>query len=700
MGGLDLNQYKDEDERQDINPHRVQDLKDRLNGCAVDFLNYILPGGKVRGHEYIVGTLEGGDGRSTSINIAPGKVGVGSDFATGETTGDLIDVYCKARNVDFKTALSELESWLGMPTILKEIKNPKIISPLLPEGVDLSSIPTKNITIYKYQDYDLNTILTIKRVVHSTGAKDFYPEFPDGSRTIPDNFIRPLYNLPGINNSNKVIIVEGEKPADYLISLGLVATTNIGGANAPLEKTDCKPLEGKDIVLWPDNDDAGIQHQKRWFERLKKMNVGIIRLVQPPRNAGDKWDAADCEPRKVKQLLKVARIIHRPVDVMADEFLAKSYDESPPKREYLIEGGFALNSMSILAAEGGTGKSFMFLDLAVKVAYGTVMFDESFGGRVMKNGNVVYLSAEDGRPDIHERINMVDSASPPRRFKNSKYELRIIPIPSLGVTFPLFFIKDGQLIESLNWSKIREGILEMNDVALIILDPLSMLVHADVNADPAMGALVCAEFNRLAVETNSSVLVSHHFSKGNYDVEIDTPEQARQHVRGTTALVDSARNVFCIWRATKEQAEKSCSTLGVPYKRNIIFRGATVKSNYLTEDAIKILKRSETTGVLECIETDYDTSSTQEKTENLIIIEHAIEVAISDQVKKGRPFKKIIDTDVDKYTRNMISNSGRKISSIVQDLVDDKKLIKNDITGELDKTDGELAKKWREKGDV
>ena len=98
MGCIDLNQFKYES--QDVNPNRVSDLKYRLEPYAVDFLQHILPDGRVRGKEYVVGTLEGGRGKSTSISLAPGKIGVGSDFATGEKTGDLIDVYKHARNLD------------------------------------------------------------------------------------------------------------------------------------------------------------------------------------------------------------------------------------------------------------------------------------------------------------------------------------------------------------------------------------------------------------------------------------------------------------------------------------------------------------------------------------------------------------------------------------------------------------------------
>jgi RecA-family ATPase len=393
---------------------------------------------------------------------------------------------------------------------------------------------------------------------------------------------------------------------------------------------------------------------------------------------------------------------------MADEFSAKSYDEHPPVREFLIDGGFALNSASILAAEGGTGKSFMFLDLAIKIAYGTIYQDKSFGGSIQQNGNVIYFSAEDGRPDIHERINLVDIGNPPRRFRKSPHELRIIPMPSLGVTFPLFYMKDGLLTESDQWSRIRESILEMDNVKLLIFDPLSMLVHADVNADPSMGSIVMAEFNRLAVETGAAVLISHHFSKGNYDIAIESPEQARQHVRGTTALVDSARNVFCIWKATESQARDSCAKLGKEYERNKIFMGATVKSNYLTQDALKVFERNSFTGVLTCVDDNYDSSRKDDARKSGNILRDEVRRIIEYKAEMGNPVKmkgpgSLSGETLEPQFQPLLRAKGA-IEATIKDLIVHGEVFMNDADDgdrwKLDVPGGNYYDKWKEAGHI
>jgi len=68
---------------------------------------------------------------------------------------------------------------------------------------------------------------------------------------------KPLYALHRITSNPKAIvwIIEGEQKADALNELGLVATTSGGATSA--DTTDWKPLSGKTIKIFPDNDDAG-----------------------------------------------------------------------------------------------------------------------------------------------------------------------------------------------------------------------------------------------------------------------------------------------------------------------------------------------------------------------------------------------------------------------------------------------------------
>lgn len=71
------------------------------------------------------------------------------------------------------------------------------------------------------------------------------------------------YNLPNCLNAiqakKAIFIVEGEKDAQALISLGLNATSNPGGAEKWLPSMS-ELLAGADLVILPDNDDTGRNH--------------------------------------------------------------------------------------------------------------------------------------------------------------------------------------------------------------------------------------------------------------------------------------------------------------------------------------------------------------------------------------------------------------------------------------------------------
>ncbi|WP_292924988.1 DUF3987 domain-containing protein [Nitrosomonas sp.] len=113
-----------------------------------------------------------------------------------------------------------------------------------------------------------------------------------GSATEP----HPLFGLDVLNQAEfkrAVFIVEGEKAAAALQSLGLVAITSQGGSNAA-HKTDWKSLNGRELVyLLPDNDEAGESYIKTVATILMSLDkppaLFIVRLPNLPP-AGDVVD--------------------------------------------------------------------------------------------------------------------------------------------------------------------------------------------------------------------------------------------------------------------------------------------------------------------------------------------------------------------------------------------------------------------------
>jgi hypothetical protein len=118
---------------------------------------------------------------------------------------------------------------------------------------------------------------------------------------------RVLYHLPDVLLAPEVWIVEGEKDADTLTELGLIATCNVGGAGKWLEGyTDS--LEGKDVVICGDNDDAGRAHVLLVRDSLagKVKSTRVVRVPEPHKDVSDYVAAVG--PVKAKESLLTAAL--------------------------------------------------------------------------------------------------------------------------------------------------------------------------------------------------------------------------------------------------------------------------------------------------------------------------------------------------------------------------------------------------------
>ena len=102
---------------------------------------------------------------------------------------------------------------------------------------------------------------------------------------------RPLYGLYQLAKraAAPVLVVEGEKTADAARDLlpGFVVVTSPFGAKSAA-KADWSVLEGRDVIIWPDNDEAGAA-----YARDVLRFVPHAKLVEQPTSLKDGWDLAD-----------------------------------------------------------------------------------------------------------------------------------------------------------------------------------------------------------------------------------------------------------------------------------------------------------------------------------------------------------------------------------------------------------------------
>jgi len=224
---------------------------------------------------------------------------------------------------------------------------------------------------------------------------------------------RVLYRLPELSAGDDtawVFVVEGEKDADALAGLGLLATTNPGGAGKWAKLADDSALHGRRVAIIPDKDEAGEKHAQDVAARLhgKAAVVKIVELAcgevdgRPINDASDWLDSLDGkEPEDLAAaLLEIAEAAPAwtPNARTGDgPVLVRLADVEPEEVRWLWPGRIALGKLMLLAGDPGLGKSFVTLDMAARVSSGAAWPDcpETYNPA----GGVVLLSAEDDLAD-------------------------------------------------------------------------------------------------------------------------------------------------------------------------------------------------------------------------------------------------------------------------------------------------------------
>lgn len=125
-----------------------------------------------------------------------------------------------------------------------------------------------------------------------------------------------LYNLPALKKAgidgSTVYLCEGEKDAESLIDLGLIATCNPEGASLGEVKwkdSYTESLRGLEVVIFADNDEAGRNHARGVAARLtgKAASVKIVEFPDLP----EKGDVTDYLEKHSKEDL-LARVNEAP----------------------------------------------------------------------------------------------------------------------------------------------------------------------------------------------------------------------------------------------------------------------------------------------------------------------------------------------------------------------------------------------------
>ena len=388
---LDFNSANDQQSNSSNTRLDLEKIREALLNRIENALVYLFPEGYVRNKCFHIGSTKGNYGKSLIVQLEGDKQGSWFDFSKNNG-GDIFSLWSEARGYhksDFGRLLGDINEWLDNPS--------NIQTEQVTRHRNFTEDLGKPTAKWDYFDRENKLLACVYRYDTEDGKEFRVWDVKNRKAKSPDP--RPLYNIPGITSAKKIILVEGEKSADSLIAYGLTATTAMFGANAPINKTDWSPLIGKEVVIWPDNDEAGVEYGQKVAAHLLKV-ASFVSLITPPKHKPHKWDAFDAvaENFNIRSLFETAKgFEQRFPRYLGTEFAA---DDSPMPEDLISPRFLTPRGMLLIGGAPKVGKSDFLINFLIHIAAG-----ESFLGlKPPKPLKVFYLQSEISYHYLRERI--------------------------------------------------------------------------------------------------------------------------------------------------------------------------------------------------------------------------------------------------------------------------------------------------------
>ncbi|MHB1370071.1 MAG: AAA family ATPase [Pseudomonadaceae bacterium] len=473
-------------------------LLDRLESVLL----YLFPQGRIRGGKFYVGDVDGNAGKSLVVELEGDRRGLWKDFASDEG-GDIIDLWARSQGLsarhDFPRLASEIRQWLGVAAPAQTVARR--------EG---RSVPIDELGPYSakwdYLTADGELIACVYRYDPPTG-KEYRPwDVRARMWRAPDP--RPLYNQPAVAHANQVILVEGEKCADALIQLGIVATTAMNGAKAPIDKTNWAPLAGKSVLIWPDRDAPGWDYAENAAKACVTAGSVSVAILVPPADMPEKWDAADAVDEGfncVEFIRQAERRVVKAAPALLPTFTLGALldDLSPLPPDLISPRVLTPGGLLVFGGAPKVGKSDFLLSWLTHMAAGATFL----GMRPPRPLRVFYLQAEVQYHYLRERVKEIQL--PPHRLLDAR--VNFVATPQLRMV-----LDDAGLEQVIPAIANAFGGLPPD---IIAIDPIrNVFDGGDAGGENDNGAMLYFLSQRVdrirqAVNPDAGVILAHHTRK-------------------------------------------------------------------------------------------------------------------------------------------------------------------------------------------
>jgi hypothetical protein len=289
--------------------------------CCGKFCPKLFPDGNYRYGKFYIGDLHGNPGKSLAITIDGDLAGLWKDFATGVGGSNLLELlHQRNGGNDFSAAIVEAEKWLEGQALCAIAKNlrpeggrPKAkrvscrdleegiradilqLSKLLrcsAEGVQYAS---EQDVLYFFSNFENGRCWTVMPVFSKKLDGDAYswPSRPGcvrQDRRLDGNPFRlkdwteckartvgsPKFPVAHFPLKKNVLLCEGS--SDFIAAHSLIcaedmqsefSAVSILGAGNSIAKEVIGEFSGRNLLIFPDYDTAGLSGATRWMEELK-----------------------------------------------------------------------------------------------------------------------------------------------------------------------------------------------------------------------------------------------------------------------------------------------------------------------------------------------------------------------------------------------------------------------------------------------
>lgn len=403
--------------------------------------------------------------------------------------------------------------------------------PAKPNGQANGRRPVKR---YRYNDAAGNLVCEVWRYE----PKDFRPHYLSsaGEWQIgdPPGVKIPLYRLPELLSADPrgpVFICAGEKDADRVAALGLVATTNIHGEGVLWARHPhwLEPLAGRRCVILEDYDRPdskrgvrpGEQHAKEVFAALTGAGVEAKRLLLPGLAEGQ--DVSDWlnAGHTAAELLQLSEPEPHP---LIARLLTREALRNLPPPVWQIEGLFFESSIVEIYGESNHGKSLIGQDVALNVVRGGSWAERP----ILKPGAVVYVNA-DGGPGFSPRLKAWEQAN------------------GTAAMFEFWTYPQELLIaDPRQMAEFTEGLAHLPETpVMLFIDTLSQCIPGvNENQQEEMSRVV-AHLNAIKRRYGTTVVLLHHVGKDGLN-------------RGSTVIPGAADTIIRVTQQPGALVELTC----------------------------------------------------------------------------------------------------------------------------------------------